>query len=113
MATMSKTEEFDKLCEKQMAELYEGISGFISYQPGEKEENEKKDVFLTYGEVLCPGIDVLIEYANMESHDVFCDLGSGVGKVPMQVFLKTPVKRAFGIEASATRYNSSQKAFAR
>lgn len=106
-------EEFDKLCEKQMAEIFEGLTGFISYQPGEKEENEKKDVFLTYGEVLYPGINTLIDYVEVTHEDVICDLGSGIGKVPMQFFLKTPIRRAFGIEASKTRYESSLKALAR
>ena len=40
---------------------------------------------------------------DLSSEDVFYDLGSGIGKVPLQFFLKTPVKKACGIEGSKTR----------
>lgn len=97
-------EEYDKLCQEYINTLYQGISGFISYQPGEKEAAEPKKVFLTYGEILYPSVTKFINYlGDINENDVFLDMGSGIGKVALQVFLKTPVKRAFGIEASEKR----------
>lgn len=100
-------EEFNALCEKYIGGLYQGMSGFISYQPGEKEANAKEDIFLTYGEILYPSVNELIEYAELGPEDVFCDLGSGVGKVALQFFLRTQIKRSFGVEASQARYGSA------
>jgi histone methylation protein DOT1 len=93
--------------EKYLNNLYQGVSGFISYKPNEKQENEQDDIYLTYGEVVPAGIKRLLEYANVGPNDVICDLGSGVGKAVIQSFLNTPAKRCFGIEASPLRYASS------
>jgi hypothetical protein len=116
MATINdteKTEEFNQLCEKHLMNLYQGISGFISYQPNEKQDHEKDSIYLTYGEITYPGITRLLDYANIGADDVVCDLGSGVGKMVVQSFLKTPAKRCFGIEASQARYASSMEVLKR
>ena len=108
-----KADEFNQLCEEYIRNLYQGISGFISYQPNEKQDNEKEDIYLTYGEITYPGIARLLDYAKLGPEDVFCDLGSGVGKVVVQAFLATPAKRCFGIEASQARYASSTQVLKR
>src|SRR6476469_1853526 len=108
-----KTEEFNQLCEKYLTNLYQGVSGFISYQPNEKQDHEKDSIYLTYGEITYPGITRLLDFANIGADDVICDLGSGVGKVVIQSFLKTPAKRCFGIEASQARYASSTEVLRR
>jgi len=95
--------EYDKVCQDYLTGLYEGLSGFISYEPGEKEGGEKGKVFLTYGEILYPSVNKVIGYLDINENDVFYDLGSGIGKVPLQFFLKTPVKKAYGVEASKKR----------
>lgn len=104
--------EFDKLSQDYINAVYEGVSGFISYQPGEKESNEGNKVFLTYGEILYPSVNKLIDYiGDVGPDDVFYDLGSGIGKVALQFFLKTPVKKAAGIEASKTRHDYAEKVY--
>lgn len=104
--------EFDKLCQDYINALYQGISGFISYQPGEKEANEKNNVFLTYGEILYPSVNKIIDYiGDIGPDDVFYDLGSGIGKVALQLFLKTPIKKACGVEASQTRNQYAEKVY--
>lgn len=103
--------EFDQLCQDYMNALYQGVSGFISYQPGEKESGEEKKVFLTYGEMLYPSVNRLIECMDIDENDVMYDLGSGVGKVVLQYFLKTPVKKACGVEASETRNGYALQVF--
>ena len=108
------TETFDALnqsCLDYVETLYQGISGFISYQPGEKEESKKEKIFLTYGEILNSSVDTLIEKLSIHQNDVFYDLGSGIGKVPLHFFLKTPVHKACGIEASIERHHYAENVY--
>lgn len=99
----SKVAEYDKWCEEYINELYHGASGFISYKPGERENAEKENVYLTYGEILFPSFNKILQYMDIKEDDVFYDFGSGVGKVVMQTLLKTPVKKVIGIEANQKR----------
>lgn len=107
--------EFEQLCQKYLTALYQGVSGFISYQAGEKETGEKSKVFLTYGEILYPSVELIIHHIQSKigitKNDVLYDLGSGVGKVPLHFFLKTPVKKAMGIEASEKRHHLAEKVY--
>jgi hypothetical protein len=103
--------EFDQLCQDYMNALYQGVSGFVSYEPGEKETGEKSKVYLTYGEMLYPSVDALIECMAITENDVFYDLGSGVGKVGLQYFLKTPVKKVVGIEYSQKRHVMAEQVY--
>lgn len=108
----SNVDEYDRLCQDYITALYQGISGFISYQPGEKEAGEQKKVFLTYGEILYPSVNKFIDYiGDITENDVFYDLGSGIGKVGLQLFLKTPIKKACGIEYSQTRNQYAEKVY--
>lgn len=112
--TINKDEKylkFDQLCQDYMTELYQGISGFISYQPGEKEKHAEDKVFLTYGEILFAGVNQIIDYIDITEEDVFCDFGSGIGKVPLQFFLKTPVIKSLGIEFSEARHQFAEKVY--
>jgi len=103
MKTLEASASLNQSCLGYVDTLYQGISGFVAYQPGEKEENKKQKIFLTYGEILYSSMDAIIETLPIHKEDVFYDLGSGIGKIPLHFFLTTPVKKAFGIEASAGR----------
>lgn len=108
---LTPIENFDKITQDYIVALYQGLSGFISYQPGEKEEGTKEKIYLTYGEILYPSVNKIIDYMRVTNQDVFYDLGSGIGKVPLHFFLKTPVKKAFGIEASKKRNDHAIKIY--
>lgn len=103
--------EYSKLSEEYISLLYQGHSGFISYYPGQKENAEQDKVFLTYGEILYPSMKKIIDYMDINENDVFYDFGSGVGKVALQVFLTTPVKKAVGIEANNKRNDIAVKVY--
>jgi hypothetical protein len=103
--------EFNDLCQAYITELYRDVSGFISYQPGEKENAQLEKVFLTYGEILFPSFNEIIKCMDISENDVFYDLGSGAGKSALQFFLKTPVKKVIGIEANEKRSASSLKVY--
>ena len=69
-----------------------------------------------YGEVLPEGIQTLLDYINedmpLSKDDVFVDLGSGTGKIVLQVALSTCFKKVVGIELSETRHGHAVKAAA-
>lgn len=58
----------------------------------------KNSVAETYGEVLYPSIHKLLSELAFTQQDIFYDLGSGIGKVVLHVYLQTSVKEAYGIE---------------
>lgn len=58
----------------------------------------------TYGELMPSATDQLIEQLRLGSGDVFYDLGSGVGKVVLQVAMTTAVARCVGIEMMGRRH---------
>jgi len=64
----------------------------------------------TYGEITYEGAQKLIEKFKLTKKDVFYDLGCGVGKFVIQIYLDTPVKKAAGIELSKTRIDKAKQA---
>jgi hypothetical protein len=103
--------DYDQLCQQYMNFLYEGITGFIQYTPGQKEQAQEQKIFMTYGEILYPGVNRLIESMTIGKNDVLYDLGSGVGKVPLQFLLKTPIKKACGVEAHTERHHAAEAVY--
>jgi precorrin-6B methylase 2 len=102
---------YHQVCESYIAELYTGLSGFISYQPGEKETAQLEKVFLTYGEILFPSFNKILERIEISEDDVFYDLGSGAGKSALQFFLTAPAKKTVAIEANQKRFDVSMKIY--
>lgn len=87
-----------------MDNVYGKSSGF-GISGDERKMIEDKGGNPTYGEITAKGLEQLIEHFknNLQAHDVFYDLGSGIGKVATQVALTTPA-HAVGIELSPTRH---------
>jgi hypothetical protein len=61
-----------------------------------------------YGEIPYDSAAHILDDLQLSRQDVFYDLGSGVGKLIIQVYLTTPVKRSIGIEISPTRWNIAE-----
>lgn len=74
----------------------------------EREYIEKCGGNPTYGEILPVSLAQIIQKLKLNKNDVLFDLGSGAGKVCIQVALTSPAK-AVGIELSNTRYLLAQK----
>ena len=47
----------------------------------------------------------MLDELRITKNDVFVDLGSGLGKVSLQVYLATEAKTVYGIEISSIRHN--------
>lgn len=85
-------------------DLYEGVSGYgIPIEEREKIIGHGGEP--TYGEITPEGVSELIAEFGIKQGDVFYDLGSGVGKVAVQIYLESPVKKSVGIELSKTRHD--------
>lgn len=88
-------------------DVYTDVSGFcIEMQERQLIENQGGNA--TYGEITIESVAQLLNDLALTNHDLFFDLGSGVGKVCMQVALTTPA-RAIGIELSPTRCHGAQE----
>lgn len=86
---------------------YQDENGF-SICGTEREYIEKCGGNPTYGEILPQSLVQLIQELGLTKNDILYDLGSGAGKVCIQVALTSPAK-AVGIELSATRHTLAQK----
>lgn len=77
-------------------------------------DEEDKARELTYGEVTALGVQQFLDAVpvGLGDDDVFFDLGSGVGKSVLQVYLTTEVKRASGVELAQSRHQHGINALA-
>ena len=108
------------ITEEELDGVYKGVFGFIP-------QNEIHDIEIvnhcseTYGELAFKGVQDLITNlkqldatnndtandADDLSDHVFMDLGSGCGRLILQMALQTNMRKLIGIELSSTRYNDS------
>mmetsp|Transcript_79494 Transcript_79494/g.233669 ORF Transcript_79494/g.233669 Transcript_79494/m.233669 type:complete len:282 (-) Transcript_79494:41-886(-) len=90
---------------------YHGLDGLkLSASDAAKASEEGTTFQKTYGEFAAGGVEVLLDSLNVTTDDVFCDLGSGIGKVVMQAYLERRPKEAIGIELSEARHRLAEVA---
>lgn len=92
---MSDAMVLDKglLCQHYLEHVYETVNVKESLH-----SSKRNDIFETYGEILYASVEKLLKMVDWSEEDVFVDYGSGMGKIVTQVFLRSPVKEAIGIE---------------
>lgn len=90
--------------------IYEGFSAYTLPEADIKRSSASGHFFQTYGEFTPEGVDVLLSVLNVSHEDIFCDLGSGAGKVVMQALLERQPKEAVGIELSEERHRLAEEA---
>ncbi len=90
------------LCHQYLNILYQGAKQSLP--------RTRRNLAETYGEILLPAVDKILKNISLTDDDVFLDLGSGMGKVTLQVFLRTMVKAAYGIEISADLHHYATQA---
>ena len=100
----------NKLTENDIKEIYINVERQDVYNAEKKEE---QGVASTYGEMLPSSVDEMISHVDINSNDVFYDLGSGGGKIILQTFANTNVGIAKGIEFQPNRYKIAEKALRR
>ncbi len=86
-----------------MRRLYRDVDGFEIAKSQER-RIERVESSPTYGEIMPTALDQLIDALEMEEDDVFFDLGSGMGKVVLQVAMTARLKQCVGIELVDSRH---------
>lgn len=104
--------EIRQTTNSQFLKYYKGITG---YQISEQESARlrKKDNGPVYGEITFGSVERVHRILDVNSKDIFVDLGSGVGKAVAQTFLNTKCKLSIGIEVSKERHEKAEKALTR
>lgn len=102
--------------------IYTDISGFKRLGKREHKDLVEHGGYPTYGEITYQGAKILFDdlastrmrTKTKRKKDVFYDLGTGVGRLPLQVYLEYPwIIRSVGIELSPTRFKGALEALAR
>jgi hypothetical protein len=91
-----------------MEEFYAGHSGF-GISLSEMNSLWECGASPMYGEISNAGVDRLAGAISppLAPEDVFYDLGSGIGRICVQLYLSTAVGKAVGIELSASRHEQA------
>jgi hypothetical protein len=84
----------------------EGKLAFVT--PEEKEKEAERGDDLTYGLILDIH-EVLSQIPDVASYKRFVDLGSGIGRMVLQVFLTTEIEDVLGIEVVESRFEKSRE----
>lgn len=71
-------------------------------------QDTNTNVDTTYGEILGEGVSLILSKLDITEKDVFLDLGSGAGRVVLQVFLEKNIK-SIGIEFIEKRYKMAEE----
>lgn len=83
--------------------IYEGKGGYI-LPPEEADTIYKEGGHPQYGEIPYESAAHILGDLKLTNQDVFYDLGAGTGKLVLQVYLTTPVRRSVGVELSKSRW---------
>jgi hypothetical protein len=95
------------------ARLYRGITGFTDPVASPTGRKLRPGKALVYGEITAAGTRRVVAATGLGDGDVFVDLGSGIGKVALQVALTVPGVRCIGVEIDSLRHEKACKALQR
>lgn len=104
--------KINKLIHAAVESIYQQSEGFQSYSDSQKSDYLAKDICYIYGELLYPSTLKLANKLKLSSTDTLLDLGSGLGKFALQIFLSTEVGQVIGIEATEPLYTQSKEKLA-
>lgn len=98
---MTILSESDESFQAYFDQVYQGMPALKSPSPEETRQAREVGICSTYGELLYYSVQKIADRMQLTADDVFCDLGSGMGKCALQIFMQTAVKRVIGIESHA------------
>ncbi|MDB6064538.1 MAG: Protein containing a histone methylation motif [Pedosphaera sp.] len=97
----------EKLRRRRVAQLYREINGFGLMA---EERRLRGNRSVVYGELAPNGVRKLLRWLRPGKTDVFYDLGSGVGKLVLELGMAAALKKCVGIEVAGSRWSGSQSA---
>lgn len=103
----------DELYQAYLAKVYQGIESYGAYDPEQHQVLVQSGVSCTYGEMLYPSVKKILSKLKLSRHDIFLDLGSGLGKFALQVFMQSQAGKVIGIEALPKLSQASEKIVAK
>lgn len=106
------TSKIDKLIYAYTDSIYQHSKGFQAYSDERKADYMSRDVCYVYGELLYPSVVKMLKFMRPKRGDVLLDLGSGLGKFALQMFMRSPMQTIMGIEATEPLFEQSQKILA-
>lgn len=92
--------------------FYENRSGYaFNREAFEQSANVNREhVATTYGEIkYLGGVEQIVDNLRLDEDDVFVDLGSGTGRVVVEMFLSTPIKKSIGYELVKERFDHAME----
>lgn len=89
------------LYQSYFQQVYRNQSAYQRFSQQEFSELQANNICATYGELDYISVVRLLKHAQLSPSDIFLDLGSGNGKLCLQVFLQTAIAKVLGIEAIA------------
>jgi precorrin-6B methylase 2 len=87
--------------------LYRNVDGFGAVGAGPDGAALRAGRVHVYGELTTIGVRQLVRATGLAAGDRFFDLGSGTGRVVLQVAASVPGARCFGIEVSGSRHEAA------
>jgi len=94
---------------EKLKDWYKGIKVFSTFDIDDIIIENKVDNTL-YGEITYEGMQTLTKKLKLTSNDVFYDLGCGIGKLVIYMYLVNPIKKSVGIEMVSQRYKGADLA---
>jgi len=90
-----------------VSRLYKNVDGFGAVGAGPDGAELRRGRAHVYGELTTIGVRQLVRATGLASGDRFFDLGSGTGRVVLQVAACVPGTRCVGIEVSGSRHEAA------
>ncbi len=97
----------DEYYQAYLTSLYEATRGYQAYSVEAREALLKDNICITYGELLYPSVKKIIRKLQPQKTDVFLDLGSGLGKCAVQVFMQSDMQKVMAIEAASALHQQA------
>jgi hypothetical protein len=97
----------NELYQAYLTSVYQNTKGYQLYTDSQHLQFRKDRIDITYGELLFPSVDKLINRAKLKLNDIFLDLGSGLGKCALQIFIKSDVSKIVAIEAATALHQQA------
>mmetsp|Transcript_22324 Transcript_22324/g.34975 ORF Transcript_22324/g.34975 Transcript_22324/m.34975 type:complete len:339 (+) Transcript_22324:455-1471(+) len=98
-----------------MDDVWRGRDGHCASNEEEAmigEDSGSGEIGGVYGEITPEGFRTLMHEVGLGAHDVFMDLGSGVGRTVLHAWLEFGVLQSCGVEMSPSRHARAERALA-
>lgn len=88
-------------------QLFADVAGYSLSALGKAAIDREADPALTYGECTPEAVQQMLSLTGAGEGDVFCDLGSGTGKMVIYAAFLTPLQKSIGVELLPELHNAA------